>query len=259
MRYLAIALLVVISLNSSAQQVIGVVMDKNTHELIPRAVVKFYNDLQITNINGNFFLRNAKPTDTVRVTFMGYAVNYSLVGRHPKDTLKVYLAPISNVLRDVLIRGQHDRKLDSLQNRREFASIFNYKAPTFYDAFNKVNPYEYHPDLHTGPPNGNAQIFDVNMLEVIGLLSRNKQPGKKLQTQLLRDEKLNYVDGRFTKKRIQSITKMQGDSLADFIYLYRPSIGAAKQMTDYDLDVYIKRSYAEYKSGKNPNKQPVVK
>lgn len=259
MKYLAIALLLVVALRSSAQQVIGVVLDKNTRELIPHAAVKSANIIQVTNINGNFFLSNAKPTDTVRVTFMGYAVNYSLVGRHPKDTLKVYLAPTSNVLRDVLIRGQHDRKLDSLQNRREFASVFNYKAPAFYDVFNKVNPYAYQPDLHTGPPNGNAQILNVNMLEVIGLLSRKKQPEKKLQKQLVRDEKLNYVDERFTKKRIQSITKLQGDSLSNFIYLYRPSVGAVKQMTDYDMDVYIKRSYADYKSGKNPNRQPLIK
>src|ERR1700744_1244878 len=158
MKYLALALLLVFSLRLSAQQVIGVVLDKNTRELIPQAAVKSGNSLQVTNINGNFVLNNAKPTDTVRVTYLGYAVYYGLVGRHAKDTLKVYLAPISNVLKDVKIRAQHDRKKDSLENRRLFSSAFNYKALGIYDAFNKVNPNVSEPYNHTGPATGSAQL-----------------------------------------------------------------------------------------------------
>lgn len=259
MKYLAIALSLFIALNSNAQQVIGVVRDKNTLELIPHAAVKCGNSLQVTDINGKFILTDAKPADTVRVTYLGYAVYYGLVGRHVKDTLKIYLAPITNILQDVNIRGKHDRKIDSLQNRREFSSAFNYKAPTFYDALNKVNRYQSEPYNHTGAANGNAQIVNVNMLAVLGLIGKNKTPDSKLHDLVLKDEMLNYVDEHFSKERVQRLTKMQGDSLDNFIYLYRPGIGRIKTMSEYDIDVYIKKSYAEYKSGKNPDKRPVVK
>jgi hypothetical protein len=260
MKFLALIFLLMFSLSVNAQRVIGVVLDRNTHELIPHAAVKSGSTIQVTDINGNFFLSDAKPTDTVRVTYIGYQVYYGLVGRHAKDTLKVYLSPIANVLRDVNIRGDRNRKLDSIQNRREFASAFNYKTPTFYDAFNEVNPYEeYHPFNDLERTNTTAQIVNVNMLAVLGLIGKTKTPDSKLHDLVIKDEKLNYVDERFSKKRVQTITKLQSDALADFIYLYRPSIGALKQMSDYDLDVYIKKSYSEYKAGKNPDKRPVVK
>jgi hypothetical protein len=48
---------------------------------------------------------------------------------------------------------------------------------------------------------------------------------------------------------------MQGDSLQDFMSTYRPTITRLKQMTDYELLIYIKESYAEfvksYKPGEN--------
>lgn len=43
-----------------------------------------------------------------------------------------------------------------------------------------------------------------------------------------------------------------GDSLQNFMNAYRPSIEEVKQMTDYQLLLYIKKSYDEFIKTYNP-------
>ncbi len=64
-----------------------------------------------------------------------------------------------------------------------------------------------------------------------------------MQKQLLNDEEYNYVDHVFSKEKVQSLTSLKGDSLQNFMNEYRPSIKELKQMTDYQLILYIKKSY----------------
>jgi len=257
MKIWGILLLMLLSAQLHAQQVNGILLDKNTGYPVPGAVVKKGNSIQLTASNGSFVLTNAKSGDSVRVTLIGYKVYYFALGMPGRDTIRVYLTPNSIALRSVNIQALRDRKLDSLQNRREFASIFGYKQPTLYDIFTKVDPYAYSPNNYIMASNSTAALAGIDVLSAVALLTKHKAPTSKLHDLAVNQEQLNYVDERFSKQKITSITKLQGDSLTNFIYFYRPSIQALKQMKEYDLMVYIKKSYDDFKAGKN--KVPVIK
>ena len=94
--------------------------------------------------------------------------------------------------------------------------------------------------------------MSVNVLAVASLLSKNKDHTTKLQQILLNDEETTYVDRRFSKEKITSLTNLKGDSLLDFMADYRPAIKAIKKMTDYDLIKYIRSSYREFMNTYDP-------
>ena len=97
-------------------------------------------------------------------------------------------------------------------------------------------------------------LVNVNLLSVISLLSKNKAPETKLQQTLLQDKGNNYVDQRFSKQKIATVTSLKGDSLADFISMYRPTISQTKKMTDYQMILYIKKSYADFMKTYDPKR-----
>jgi len=249
-------LFMLLSVQVYAQRVNGIVLDNSTKLPIPGAVVKKGTAIQLTASNGSFTIINVHVGDSIRITLVGYKVYYLVPGTIKSDTLRVYLTPNTIVLNNVNIRAQHDRKIDSLQNRREFAAAFNYKAPTFIDAIERVNRYYDPPNdfIHAG--NSTTQLVTLTPLSLISLLSKNKSPQAKLHRLVLTDETSDYINEHFPRKKIIELTKLKGDSLENFIYLYRPEIERLKRMNDYDVNVYIKKSFYNYKSGKNKETGP---
>ncbi len=77
---------------------------------------------------------------------------------------------------------------------------------------------------------------------------------------MLKDEQLGYVDRQFSREKITSLTSLKGDSLTDFIDKYRPTVDELKLMSDYDMIIYIKKSYSEFlKIYKKDDKSPFEK
>jgi hypothetical protein len=108
--------------------------------------------------------------------------------------------------------------------------------------------------------NSTSSLIGVNLLSVIGLLSKKNAPVSKMQKQLIKDEEYNYVDHIFSKEKVQSLTSLKGDSLQNFINEYRPSIKEVKQMTDYQVIIYIKKSYETFiKTYKDEILPPLIK
>ena len=84
------------------------------------------------------------------------------------------------------------------------------------------------------------------------LLTKGRSSISKLQKVQLKDEEMNYINNRFNAKKIASITKLEGDSLQSFIQKYKPSAIEVKKMNDYQLLIYVKKSYTEFiKSNKD--------
>jgi hypothetical protein len=257
MKLTGIILFMLLSVQLYAQQVNGIVLDKATGQPIPGAVVKKGSTIQLSSANGNFTLTSPHIGDSVRFTLLGYQTYYLVLGAPGKDTIRVYLVPNSILLNSVNIRARHDPKIDSLQNRKEFANVFSYTAPTFMDAFVKVDPYAYVPNNYITAPNSTTSLVGIDLLSIAGLFGKNKTPASKLHQLALDNEKINYIDQRFSKEKIVELTNLHGDALADFMYLYRPEIGTLKKMSEYDLVRYIKKSFDQYKAGK-PN-VPAIK
>ncbi|WP_216846736.1 carboxypeptidase-like regulatory domain-containing protein [Mucilaginibacter sp. L196] len=252
---LTISLLLFISTAAFAQQLNGVVLDKLSHRPVEFATIRTGQFVTSTSIEGKFSLYNIRFGDTIRVTCVGYVPNTYTVYNVHADT--IYVEPVLIQLQDVNVRTRN-YKTDSLNLRKEFAGTFNYQKPALKD-FLKNNLPTYTTDDHGSAYNDNSSIGGLNLLSIVSLFGRNKTPSAKLQKQLQDDEESNYVDHKFSKSKVEVITHMQGDSLQDFMDSYRPTITRLKQMTDYELLIYIKDSYTEFIKTYKPGEREVFK
>ncbi len=246
MKLWGIILFMLLSAQVLAQNVTGFVFDKVTRSPIPNAVVKKGPYVRLTAYDGYFNLTNLHFGDSVKVSSMGYKTYNYIAGMRNPDTIKIYLEAGTIMLNNVTVNSQRNAKLDSANARQEFAKIFAYKAPTFADAFIKVDPYVYKPDDYITSGHSTADIVGIDLLSIASLFGQQKTHQTRLREIALKEEEINYVDVRFSKQRIISLTHLQGDDLRHFINTYRPDIITLKKMNDYDLIVYIKKCYEEF-------------
>ena len=250
---LTILLLLLASTGVFAQQLNGVVLDKLSNKPVEYATIHTGQYVTSTSIEGKYSLYNIHFSDTLRVTCVGYVpYTYTVYNIH-SDT--IYVEPILIQLQDVNVRTRN-YKSDSLSLRKEFAGTFNYQKPALKD-FLKNNLPRYTTDDHGSAYNDNSSIGGLNLLAIASLFGRNNTSEAKLQKQLQDDEEANYVDHKFSKSKVEVITHMQGDSLQDFMNTYRPTITRLKQMTDYELLIYIKDSYTEFIKTYKPGEHSV--
>jgi hypothetical protein len=59
-------------------------------------------------------------------------------------------------------------------------------------------------------------------------------------------EEQKYIDSKFGEKPLSKMTGLSGDSLLNFIQVYKPSYYDLRQMSDYKYLLYVKTSLAEY-------------
>ena len=237
-----------------AQQLSGVVLDKFSRKPIEYATLHAGQYITSTAIDGKFSLYNIRFGDTIQVTHVGYVpFTYTVYNIHT-DT--IYIEPAFVQLETVNVRSRN-YKADSLSLRKEFAKSFNYQKPALKD-FLKNNLPTYIPD-HGPAINSDNDVGGLNLLAVASLFGRNKTQEARLQKQLQDDEQANYVDHRFSKSKVEVITHMQGDSLLAFMDAYRPTITRLKQMTDYEVLIYIKESYTEFVKDYKPGEDSVFK
>lgn len=131
-------------------------------------------------------------------------------------------------------------KLDSLQNRADYAKYFNFKKPGLRVA--SASPSAYVPGSVT---------VGLDLDEIINMFRfrRNKQI-EALQARLIQQEHDKYIDHRFTKYFVIQLTKLSGEKLDDFMDLYRPQYERLLMMNDIELGEYIQACYKEYNTMK---------
>ncbi|WP_219223483.1 carboxypeptidase-like regulatory domain-containing protein [Pedobacter antarcticus] len=242
MRLFILFFFVFLSNQVFSQYLTGLVIDEATRKPIKNARVATSSNATYTTSTGSFVLNHFHSGDTITVSYLGYeAYHIRHSNRSKTDTLLILLKSNSIVLLEVRVKGIRNYTRDSLNKRKEYAAFYAYKAPKFKDIFitkslnvsTQYSPFQ----------NSTSSLVGVNLLSVISLLSKNNVPVSKMQKQLLKDEEYNYVDHVFSKEKVQSLTSLKGDSLQNFMNEYRPSIKELKQMTDYQLILYIKKSY----------------
>jgi hypothetical protein len=249
MRVLLTLLPVMLASPLFAQRMIGKVTDLATQKPASFAEVSVPGSVVYTNANGSFTLNSVRKTDTIKVDAMGFSsYQMPLTGSINADTLRINLVQRSIMLKDINVGGRRDARIDSLRNRRMFSSVYNYKGTTVKDAMVDKNAQIYVPPDRINNTSNTTNIAGMNLLGVIGLLTKNKNSITKLQKDMIRDEEGSYVDRKFSKDKIVAITKLQGDSLKTFMLKYRPTTEQVRSMSDYDMLAYIKRSYALFKA-----------
>ncbi|WP_159729586.1 carboxypeptidase-like regulatory domain-containing protein [Sphingobacterium sp. 18053] len=239
-------LLLFITNLSSAQDLKGTIKDKYSGEILIGVSIKVASRSTYSDSYGNFILSGIKLGDTITFSSIGYREEKYIVDNSNLDNLVIYMKQTTILLDEVKINSLRSYKADSLKFREEFAKTFNYSKPKFKDIFISKNYSSNVPRHPNQASNSTASLISVDVLSVISMLGKNRTPQSKLQQKLIKEEEEQYLDNTFSKRKVQNLTGLKCDSLQTFMQLYRPNIDAAKYMSDYDIILYIKKSYHEY-------------
>lgn len=235
-KYLLLLFFLLSGINTYAQKVIGLVIDKVTKQPIPGVSINAEGVTVRTNQLGQFEITAPHPSDTLKITAIGYKTLFVAPGK-PNILLTIELEPKINGLSEVTVRGDKSFKKDSLANRADFAPQFNYKGPRVIDAFTGGNGLNFYP----------GEFFSVNLLVLVQALTKKSTPEYKFNKILIRDEHEQFVDEKFNRGNVSRITGLKGDTLSVFLVLYRPTYELALKSTDYDMEVYIRERFNKFK------------
>ncbi len=136
-------------------------------------------------------------------------------------------------LKEVKIRPRN-YKQDSMQNRMDYAKIFNYQKP-------KLKP----------TMNGMGVGFDLDEIINMFRFKRNRSMAS-FQRRLLVEEQDKFIDHRFNKAFVRRLTLLECAELDSFMQLYRPSLTFAKMAGEYEFQYYIKTAFFRFKKGLPP-------
>lgn len=227
----------------SAQQQAITIFDDDTKLPVISATVFVKSMLTFSDVYGRVTLNfnNILVGDTLKITHIGYRPWQFIIGQ-AKIPSKIYLHPDSVILSSVFIKGRRAKNQDSLNLRKEFAKTFTYKPVGVGDIFVKRSMYE-----RSNRPNNTSELATINVLQVMRLFGKHKDKTTKLQRTLLQDEEETYILGRFSKEKIKSITHLSDDSMKLFMIRYRPAKAKVEKINDYDMLLYIRKCYADFK------------
>jgi hypothetical protein len=144
------------------------------------------------------------------------------------------------VLKEVKIRPRN-YKLDSMQNRTDYAKIFNYQKPKLKTV---------------APQYGAGMGFDLD--EIINMFRfRRNRSIAAFQARLLQEERDKFVDHRFNKGLVRRLTMLDSTRLDSFMQVFRPSYFFTQVSSDYEFQEYIKIALYRFKKGLPPD--PMMK
>lgn len=231
-RYLPLLLCLIFSYQKGwTQSLDGVVYDRNTNETVRGVSITVGPVRVVSDLRGRFSLPhlNRFPI-VVTASHIGYD-SVSITLYSPPDTrLWIPLSAKTFGLDEVTIYGKRNSVQDSLRMRQEFYDQFNFK-PT--------KPWE---SVSISPIG-----IGINLNMLYASLSREQKQTKRLKAALIRDEREDYIDRRFTNAAIQAQTAIADDELEVFKWYFRPSYGQLINFTDYDLLIYIQEKYRDFK------------
>jgi len=226
-------LLLCFCLNSYCQTITGLVINKTNKQPINNALVTLGTAKTYTNTLGMFEIPANNITDSLRITHFVYKP--VVVSAKTTAVLRIEMEPATISLDAVTIHGTRDFKQDSLDNRLAYARQFNYRAPQLKDAFSA--------DANKQP----GELLSINLLTVVDVLTKKSTPEYKFNKILLNDEHAAIVDHKFNRGNVGRITGLKDDTLSTFLVNYRPNYEFARKATDYDMEVYIRKCFKEFK------------
>jgi hypothetical protein len=137
------------------------------------------------------------------------------------------------VLKGVTVMPRNYR-LDSLQNRRDYAKVFDYEKP-------KLRP------TMGGGAGGVGVGFDLDELIRMFQFRKNRNM-LKFQERLIEQEHEKFIDHRFNKQLVRRLTNLTNENLDSFMVIYRPTYQFTLLASDYDFQSYIKKCYEYFRA-----------
>jgi hypothetical protein len=226
-----LALLVFSALEASSQQLTihGTVFNMyRTKPLDGVTVLCSCGSGTTTDSNGNYVIR-LDQNDSLRFSYLGRTTQMFPVSMMNATTgfdIALHVNPTElNEVR-VAPRNYH---MDSLQNRKDYEKIFNYKKPGL--------------EISEGG-DGNVGL-DLDQIINMFRFQRNRRL-KAFQDRLIYDEQNKFIDHRFTRYIVTKITGLKDAALDTFMVRFRPSYTFTQYASDYEFYDYIKLAYEDY-------------
>ena len=188
-----------------------------------------------TDSNGNYTIV-VKMEDSLYFSYLGrLTAKYPVSSINIQGSFDIALHVDPTELKEVNVMP-HNYHMDSLQNRKDYEKIFDFKKPGF-----KI----------TSPTTNGGLGAGVDLDELINVFrfQRTKRI-QAFQHRLVDEEQDKFVDHRFSKYTVKKITHLDGEELDSFMTKYRPSYEFCKNASDYDFFDYIKLAFQEYKKEK---------
>lgn len=138
------------------------------------------------------------------------------------------------VLPEVKVRPRNYR-LDSIQNRIDYAKVFNFKKPDL-ESMTSIGP--------------SGAGIDINEL-IRTFQFRKNRSTLAFRERLILQEQEKFVDHRFSPALIRRLTGLEGEELRTFILRYRPTYEFALVTSEYDFQLYIKTSAEKFRKSKS--------
>ncbi|WP_346235983.1 hypothetical protein ABDK00_017775 [Niabella insulamsoli] len=189
-----------------------------------------------TDANGNYSIR-AGEADSIWFSYLNKPTRkFRVSSIKTPYAFNISLQTFIEILPDVKARVR-DYKRDSIQNRKDYAKVFNYEKP----------------GLKVSSLSDGTVGFDLTSIIESFQFRKNKRMAA-FQNRLISEEQEAFIRNRFSKALIRRITQADSDSaISQFIILYQPSFLFTSTANDYTFHKYIKDSYERFKSGLMPS------
>lgn len=200
----------------------------------------------ITDSLGKFTLLVTKR-DSIWFTFLT-----KKTAKYPVDTIRdfsnfeIALYIDAAWLPAVKVRNSN-YKFDSIQNRQEYAKVFNFRKP----GLKFSSPSSYVPGSVTAG-------IDLDELINSFRFRRNRQM-QSFQERLIQQEQDKYINHRFTKYLVQKLTSLKNGELDTFMTLARPSFELLQSMNDLELGYYVQQMYKVYRHDLRNQESSLIK
>ncbi len=189
-----------------------------------------------TDSNGNYVI-TVRADDSIYFSYLDRStVKYpvSTINVFTNFDIALHVDPIE--LKEVRVMPKNYR-MDSLQNRRDYAKIFDFKKPSGIKL--------------TSPSSGAGVGLDLDELINAFRFDRNRRI-LAFQRRLEDEEREKFIDHRFNYSMVKKVTRLEDNELDSFMVRYRPSYEFCEVASDYDFLDYVKLAYQQYrKTNKN--------
>lgn len=214
----------------------GVVYDSTrTYPLISVSVLTSSGKGTSTDTKGRYEI-DVNETDSVWFSYLNKpTIKYAVAKILDNSNFDIALHINVPVLKEVVVR-QKNYKLDSIQNRLDYAKAFDWEKPKL-----KAN-------MSAGM--GAAVGFDLD--EIIRMFQfRKNKSAAAFKERLLNEEREKFIDHRFNKALVLRLTGLVGNARDSFMLRCRPSYEFCLYAGEYDFQLYIKQCYEAYKLQKS--------
>jgi len=186
-----------------------------------------------TNDKGQYTIEVGEK-DSIWFSYFGKpTIKYPVMKIFDVTRFDIALQTYNQVMEEVVIR-KRSYKEDSVRNRIDYAKIFNYRKPNL-ESMTNIGP------MGAG----------IDVQELIRLFQfRKNKSTLKFQERLFQQEREKFIDHKFNKALVKSLTGLEGEELDRFMQLYRPSFEMILSLTEYEFREYIVKSSEEFKNKK---------